>query len=217
MHPPFPGAVNVYKQLARSRRQEPALKASDKVRDLPTLPGELQKIRVGVCGDAAQAGPSSSPLPALRVLLCFASQPDKTRCLLPSVLAGPGGLGRAPGEGSTSSIPRDTDGVCPMPDFSKTATCFPCCGQGQCRAAGQSRCRSSRSIGQHQEPPETRGMVQIFCGHGVIQGKVGERHRGKEWECQRGWCWGFLGGSWHPGSVFASREEMLRHVRAGVA
>ena len=145
VHPPFQGAVNRCKGLAGSRRQEPALQASKKVTNLPTLTGELQKVHGSVHGDAAPAmaasvGSSSGPLPALGILLCFSSQPDKIRCLLPSVLACPGGLGRACGEGSTSSIQRDTDGGCPMPYFSKTATCFPRRCRERCRAVGQSCC-----------------------------------------------------------------------------
>lgn len=54
------------------------------------------------------------------------------------------------------SIHRDTDGGCPMLYFSKMATCFPPCCQGQCQAMGQNLCQHSQSINQHWEPLESR-------------------------------------------------------------
>lgn len=45
-----------------------------------------------------------------------------------------------------------------------------------------------------------------------------ERHQGKEWECQQGLGWGwFLGVAGTHVSVFTSREEIPRHIQAGVA
>lgn len=49
----------------------------------------------------------------------------------------------------------------------------------------------SRSIDQHWEHPETTGIAQLFCGHGVIQGKVsgtGERSG----NTSEGWAGGAL-------------------------
>lgn len=186
VHRPFPGAVNVCQCQEKRRRQEPSLKASEKVMDLPTLTEELQKVHVGGHGDATSAM-GGIPPPALcqRWGFCFASVcsliKSDARCHL-SWLS-PVASGEILGWAEPPPF-RGTQMVAAQghffPPVSPTAAGSDAEPRGR---AGVGVPGPQASTGSLRSPG---GVARLFCGHGVILGKASDVQEGSG-NASKGW------------------------------